>query len=172
MAKNLIYMFTNYTKMLDIIDDVKSHYSNEKQKIGLKLFNMEKKKKINWDLPKNKQMKAMMVVEIHLLNVKMKELDIRQIKIEHKIHSLCKMQLVGCFTFKRISTKNKTNLEKETCSICIGTHKIKDILITKCTHHFGECCFGKYVENKLNNDLDVFCPLCRANNILPVIKYY
>jgi hypothetical protein len=129
-------------------------------------MDMESKKQIN------KQKKSIMSVDLVLLVIKMKELDDRQLGIENKIHSLCKLNLVGCFIFKKISNKRKIELEKETCSICLEQHRINDTLITKCKHYFGECCFGKYVENKLNNNMSVCCPLCRDNNILPVIKCY
>jgi len=54
---------------------------------------MESKKQIN------KQIKSIMSVDLVLLVIKMKELDDRQIGIENKIHSLCKLNLVGCFIF-------------------------------------------------------------------------
>ena len=121
---------------------------------------------------KSKEIRETYAIPYANLEIKIKELKGRETEVKNKIKNVCKLRLVGCFKFKKISNKQKKRLTTEICSICCDTHKINDLLTTRCKHHFGECCFSKYIEHKLENEMTLYCPLCRNDNILQVVKYY
>lgn len=54
-----------------------------------------------------------------------------------------------------IYNKNKANLKKITCSICLD--KTINIVITKCNHEYCSSCINKW--RLINNT----CPMCRKN---------
>lgn len=110
-------------------------------------------------------------IDFNIINLKIQELEYRLRKLKNKERQFYKLSKKGAFRMKKISNKTKKVIEKEGCSICFDTHKIKYMFTTKCRHHFGDCCFGKYVEHTLENSTQISCPLCRNNNILPVVKY-
>ena len=152
--------------------NVKQYYLNEKIKICNEVRKFKDKCKIEWKLYIEKNnLSIKFGFDLIILDLKIKELDLRIRNVKNSMHLTCKLLLVGTFRFKKISNKKKIILKKETCSICCETHKITKLLTTNCGHHFGECCFGKYVEHKLESNTAIKCPLCRSNNILPVIKY-
>jgi hypothetical protein len=157
----------------NIICNVKQYYYEEKIKICHKISILKENCKINWKLYIEKNnLASKFGVDLWILDLKIKELEYRLRKVKKTIQLICKISLVGTFQFKKIVNKKKNYFEKETCSICCETHKIKNLFTTKCGHHFGECCFGKYVEHLIENNNIIKCPLCRCNNILPVVKYY
>ena len=157
----------------EIICDVKEYYVKERHNICITLYELKDKCKIDWNLYiENNNLSSKFGVDLIILELKIKELELKLRKVKNAMKLICKLSLVGTFRFKKISTKNKIFLNKETCSICFETHKVNNLLTTSCNHHFGECCFGKYVEHKLESNRAIKCPLCRSNNILPVVKYY
>jgi hypothetical protein len=157
----------------DIINKIKQHYCEERMKLYHELIKLKERCKIDWLIYiKKNNLPSKFGVDIMILELKIRELDLRLRKVENTIRLTCKLSLIGTFQFKKIVNKKKIQLEKEVCSICCETHIIKKLFTTKCGHHFGECCFGKYIEHKIENKSVIKCPLCRSNNILPVVKYY
>jgi len=160
-------------RLYDITSDILDHYREERRKLLKNIAIIKENCKTDWHIFIKTDVNVYsLTIDLLILEAKIKELDLKLRKVENSRRQICKLSLVGTFHFKKISNKQKIQIEKETCSICCDTHKIKNVLSTKCGHHFGECCFEKYVDNKLENYKEINCPLCRSNNILPVVKYY
>ena len=72
-----------------------------------------------------------------------------------------------------ISRKKATQIEANTCSLCLESHSIKHIVRTSCGHIFGKQCFAALMRHKYYEDIkQIGCPNCRANNYsLCVFKY-
>ena len=111
-------------------------------------------------------------VDLTVTDVEIRSLERQLQTIERTTRPFSQCSLGVTFHSKKISNKKKSVLEKETCAICLDAHKIKDMVTTKCNHQFGVCCLEKYMLNKYDNYKEIHCPLCRSNNILPVLKYY
>jgi len=159
--------------LYDITRDIQDHYREERTKLLKKIVIIKENCKTDWRIFIKTDINIhSLTIDLLILEAKIKELDLKLRKVENSRRQICKLSLVGTFHFKKSSNKQKKQLEKETCSICCDTHKIGHVLTTKCGHHFGEYCFGKYLDNKLKNYKEINCPLCRSNNILPVVKYY
>jgi hypothetical protein len=160
-------------KVFNITQDVLDHYREERTKVIQNISFIKQTCKTDWNVfMKTDQNLYQLVIDMMILDAKIKEQELNLRKAEKNRRLFCNLQLVGTFCFKKISNKQKKQLVREPCSICYETHKIIHVLSTKCGHHFGECCFGKYIDNKLDNNYELNCPLCRSNNILPVVKYY
>jgi len=110
-------------------------------------------------------------IDISIIDIEIHKLEKQLRLIERRTRPFSQSSLGITFYSKTISPKQQRIIEKEICSICLDTHKIKHIITTKCKHHFGLCCLEKYILNKYDNEKDIHCPLCRNGNILPAIKY-
>jgi len=165
------YANNNLHKMLrlqDIICDVIDYYKVQR----VKIFDEYKIIRSEPESNENEIVIQGLSIDFIIINLKIKELESRLQKLKRKERQFYKLLRRGAFQMKKISNKKRKVIEKEGCSICFDTHKIKYMFTTKCRHHFGDCCFGKYVQHKLENTTNINCPLCRNNNILPVVKYY
>ena len=157
----------NLLNSQDIIDNVIDYYNVKSAKM------LEEYKELR-SKPESKQNDNIihgLSIDFIILHIKLNELKSRLRKLKKKEQQFYKLSSRGAFQIKKVSNKTKKVIEKEGCSICFDNHKIKYMFTTKCKHHFGDCCFGKYVEHKLENSNNINCPLCRNNNILPVVKY-
>jgi hypothetical protein len=158
----------NILCLQDIISNVRDYYNNQR----LKKVDEYKKIRCHPKSKENDNIIHALSIDFIILTLKIKELDSRFQKLKNKERKFYKLSKRGVFHMKKISNKKKRDIEKEVCSICFDTHKIKYIFTTKCSHHFGDCCFGKYAQHKLENTNKINCPLCRNVDILPVVKYY
>ena len=134
---------------------------------------IKEKCKMNWNKCIEKyNLGTKFGVDLTVTNVEIHTLERQVQTIERTNRPFSHSSLGVIFHSKKISNKKKSALEKETCAICLDAHKIKDMVTTKCNHQFGVCCLEKYMLNKYDNENEIHCPLCRSNNILPVLKYY
>jgi hypothetical protein len=69
---------------------------------------------------------------------------------------------------RKITKSKKRQLERETCSVCLENHCIKDMVTTSCGHHFGKSCFEEIIKNSSYKQTCVSCPLCRNSKV----QYY
>ena len=56
--------------------------------------------------------------------------------------------------------------EKQTCVICQTEIASIDATSLPCAHTFHFSCMFDYIENKVNCQMDIDCPLCRCNHFL------
>jgi hypothetical protein len=160
-------------RLYDITSNILDHYIGERRKLLQKISLIKENCKADWKLFIKTDINIhSLTIDLLILEDKIKELKFKLRKVEKSRRLICELSLIGTFHLKKISNKKKTQIEKETCVICFNPHKISRMLTTKCGHHFGECCFGKYLDNKVEKYQEISCPLCRNNNILPVVKYY
>ena len=55
-------------------------------------------------------------------------------------------------------------VEKQTCVICQTEIASIDATSLPCTHTFHFSCMFDYIENKVDCQMDIDCPLCRCNH--------
>ena len=111
------------------------------------------------------------IVEVALLEIKMKELNNIYSKYEKRIFNIGATFINDNSSKKKIKNNKRKILEKEVCGICCENHEIKHIITTACSHHFGKCCLAKYVDYNFDNDLEIVCPICRNDDITKLTKY-
>lgn len=116
-------------------------------------------------------LKKKYAVEVALLEIKMKEIDIISDKLEKRINNLGATFIHDNSSKKKIKNNKRKILEKEVCGICCENHEIKHIITTCCNHHFGKCCLAKYVNYNFDNYLEIICPMCRNDDITKLTKY-
>jgi len=111
------------------------------------------------------------IVEVALLEIKMKELNNISSKYEKRIFNIGSTFIYECSTKRKINNNKRKILEKEVCGICCENHEIKHIITTSCNHHFGKCCLAKYVDYNFDKYLEIVCPICRNDDITKLTKY-
>jgi hypothetical protein len=116
-------------------------------------------------------LKKKYTVEVALLEIKMKEIDIICDKLEKRIYNLGATFIHDNSSKKKIKNNKRKILEKEVCGICCEKHELRQIITTACNHHFGKCCLAKYVTYNFDNYLEIICPMCRNDDITKLTKY-
>jgi hypothetical protein len=71
---------------------------------------------------------------------------------------------------KKITKRQKRELEKETCAICYDSHSLKQLTTTSCGHTFGKPCLSKMLEYNYDNWTENVCPCCR-NAAFELVRY-
>lgn len=156
-------------------ENIRSQLERWRKERAIILFEAAKIKatcKMNWSKCIEKyNLGTKFGVDLSITEIEIRELE-KQLRIKEKQnHPFAASYLGITFHSKKMSTNKKSILEKEICSICLDTHKVKNMVTTKCNHQFGSCCLEKYMLNKYDNEKEIRCPLCRSNNILPAVKY-
>ena len=116
-------------------------------------------------------LKEKYAVEVALLEIKMKEIDIISDKLEKRIDNPGTTFINDNTRKKKIKNKEKKILEKEVCGICCEKHTVRQIVTTSCNHHFGKKCLSRYFDYNFDKCLEIVCPICRNDDLTNFNKY-